>query len=141
MEQPHHTTAVCRIYWVEALRAIRNIAMDPRKDEFATGDADYLEAIARDIRRANAGVPKTVSDLEMLLVFLKEMGFRQSFNGPGGAGRPRCDGFTIEHTEDTIGVTEESKGRAMTIVTVGEQHLWYFDENNRRLMIGSINGN
>lgn len=121
----HHTGVMSRIYWSEAVKAVRDMPLDPRSGEFSGGDADILESIARDIRRANAGQPRTVSDLEQALEFFKQMGFARPEEGLSNYTK-----MVVEPHHDPY-----SDGPPGTRITLDDQHVWYFDRHGRRAFI------
>jgi hypothetical protein len=125
----HHTGVMSRIYWSEAVKAVRDMAMDPRSGEFSNGDADILEEIARDIRRANAHQPRNPSDLEQALEFFKSMGFARPEEG------------LSNYTKMTVGPYRSPyrDGPDGTLVILDDSHVWYFDPNGRREFIGEAN--
>jgi hypothetical protein len=121
----HHTGVMSRIYWSEAVKAVRDMAMDPRSGEFSCGDADILEQIASDIRRANAHQPRNPTDLERCLEFFKTMGFARPEEGLSNY-RP----MTVEPQLNPYG-----DGPPGTRITLDDQHVWYFDAHGRQSFI------
>lgn len=125
----YYTAVTSRLYWSEAVNAIREMARNPTSGEFSNGDADRLEETANDIRRANARQPLTKSDLERALEFFKTMGFARPEEGLSNYKLMTVQPFHSPYSDGPPG----------TLVILDDEHSWYFDPNGRLDFIGGAN--